>query len=146
MSNAENDRPSLDLTEMEKWVQDHGSPRLKKSYAAGLLPVSKGVYRSERLALERPGWRFFADKEPFRFSQIVNPHEDGLDALLDARDDWPTTRLVWLQPKDAPGEAWLMDDYLGRQIGIAVTDYFEDDDGPRPAEETRGNGDHSEDT
>jgi hypothetical protein len=108
------------LPEMEKWVQDHGSSRLRKAALAGLLHTCQAIYREERITLERPGWSFLVDVQ---VKDIRNPSEVILDALLDARELWPTVDLVWLQPTELPGEAWLVDDFCGRRIGIAVDDF-----------------------
>jgi len=127
--NAEDVVPGMDPTDMEKWVRDLGSRRLMKAADAGLLDACHTLYRNERLHLERPGWAFLDETIRKQIKGIRNPSEENLDALLDARMEWPTVELVWVQAKYGTGEAWLTDDFLGRRIGISVADYRRHSDG-----------------
>ena len=94
----------------EEWVRAHGSARLKKALEAQLLAKSMGAYRDERLDHERPGWQW--SKEPKAFKDIVNPDEDNLDALLEARQVDPEVRLVF----DQQAGPLLIATFLGRYI------------------------------
>ena len=69
---------------MEEWVREHGSERLRKALALGLLDASRGAYYSERLALELPGY-IWDGKPEFEESEIRNPSLAALEALETAR-------------------------------------------------------------
>lgn len=47
-----------EMSDAEQWIPAHGSERLALALALGELGQSLAVYRSERLAVERPGWQF----------------------------------------------------------------------------------------
>jgi hypothetical protein len=106
---------------------------LRLAAEAGLLLQSRGVYRDERLAVERPGWRWLGEVEAEGFVQeyereILNPSEDALRALLDARKNHPTCELVSLDQRyeREDGErnseyvVALADDFLGRRIVMEI--------------------------
>jgi hypothetical protein len=105
-----------ELAEALEWVPIHGSARLNKALAAGLLASSMGVYRDERLGAERPGWFWWNAQESLK--SVINPREDQLDALLEAREWDEKARLVF-----SPSRAGivLMAKYLGREIALDVS-------------------------
>jgi hypothetical protein len=61
-----------------EWIERHGSPRLKKCVKHGFDCAS--VYRDERLARERPGWRL-DDGFSGAWDDVKNPSEGHLDWL-----------------------------------------------------------------
>jgi hypothetical protein len=83
--------------ETRAWVAEHGSSRLKKCSESGMLDSCMGIYRDERLALERPGWQW--DSNRLDDSEIHNPSEAALDALLEARKVDPEAELLKQRPK-----------------------------------------------
>jgi hypothetical protein len=84
------------VEEATAWAVEHGSSRLQKAVAAGLVDSSLGVYRDERLAFDHPGWHWIEDEKLSRLKAINNPSECALDALLDARAWDPEARMHWL--------------------------------------------------
>lgn len=73
-----------EVAEGAEWARIWGSKRLQLAVRAGLFDQSLGAYRDERLAADRPGWRWLTDKDrPLKDS--LNPSEDEITALLEAR-------------------------------------------------------------
>lgn len=117
------------------WVDEFGSTRLQKAKALGLLSASKGVYRAERLAKERPGWEFLGDEcwttreRNERIKPILNPTEEALDALGHALAQGELEKgvrlsLAWFITDENRREEWLTaTSFLGRLIGISVWRY-----------------------
>jgi hypothetical protein len=103
-----------ELSAAGHWVADNGSSRLRKATAAGLLGLSMGAYRDERLSFERPGWSWCESTEGLK--TVINPTEPQLDALVEARKLDLNARLVWTQ-----GEGrFVLAPFLGRQISLNV--------------------------
>jgi sulfur transfer protein SufE len=75
--------------EITSWIQEHGSPRLKKAVGAGLLSQIRGAYRSERLEIELPEWMFLSEEEQDHIKERLNPSEDEIDAFVEAKKKWP---------------------------------------------------------
>jgi hypothetical protein len=101
--------------DVEKWVKKHGSSRLKKAMALGLLDKLMGVYRDERLAHERPGWAWLNQGT----KQVVNPPESALDLYAAMREEWgEQVQLVFLPPSGLNmfGRHAVVDSFLGRTI------------------------------
>ena len=74
--------------ERDAWIADHGSARLKKAVATGMVEASHGTYRDERIALELGAdWRHL-DTVKHDFRECINPSEMELDALAAARARW----------------------------------------------------------
>lgn len=123
----------FDDAEVQPWVMAHGSERLLKARQAHLLDASKGVYRAERLAMERPGWNYL-DLENLthkerkdRYTEVSNPTEDELDALLHAREVYSPEITIkrWRQVSHFHGhEGVLVERFLGRTAYISVKDYL----------------------
>ena len=82
------------LAERDAWIRAHGSDRLKKGLAAGLIDKMAGVYRSERVRMDLGDeWRAWDDVDEDHDSERINPREPELDALLEARKRWPDEAL-----------------------------------------------------
>lgn len=80
----------------------------------GLLADSVGVYRDERLALERPGWVWQDERD--KISKVINPSETALDLLAEVREEFPWAELVSVRfDEDHPCE-W--------HEAVSVTDPF----------------------
>lgn len=110
---AEADRVAA--VEREAWIAAHGSERLKKALALGLLGRSLAVYRDERLALHAPGWEWL-DKDTEE-SEPWNPSESVMDAVLAEQpklgETYATLRLCRLRDscseplsRPSPGNPW----------------------------------------
>lgn len=108
--NREQDKATA-LEEATEWVRGSGSSRLIKALDAGLLKDSMGVYRDERLRLERPGWKWLVEKDQ-PIKPIVNPNEEDLDALIEAREIDSSCSLCFA-PAAGP---LLMTSFLDRTI------------------------------
>lgn len=119
---------------MVSWVLDFGSARLHMAHQTGYLQECIGVYRSERLARERPKWKFMnlesmtSSQQKQRFTKIHNPSEAALKALIDAReryDEEGNSILLknWYAPEQDERSELLVQTFLGRTAGIDVPDY-----------------------
>jgi hypothetical protein len=96
--------------EIAAWIKEHGSPRLKKAVEAGILWQIRGAYRSERLAIELPGWMFLSDEKQDHISDRLNPSENEIDAFIEAKKRWPEgdVRLSSVRIFKAPAsEGWF---------------------------------------
>lgn len=103
-----------------KWIERHGSERLKKAVALDVLDAVLSVYREERLRLERPGWVFPDNKD--QLHEIRNPSEEALDLLAEIRKTFPRASLVSVKTPTARKEA------------VCVVEPFgQEDPTPRPA-------------
>jgi hypothetical protein len=106
---------NAELADAERWVQQNGSPRLRKALETNLLRSAMGVYRDERLAQERPhgGWRWLPPD--LELKSIVNPTEEALDALLAARDQYPDSNSS-LHYHQATRTPMIVSTFLDRTI------------------------------
>jgi hypothetical protein len=71
------------------WIDAYGSDRLKKAVKAGVK--YSGIYRSERLSVELPGWEYWdtgAQAED-KYNDVLNPKESALDEFLALREKFP---------------------------------------------------------
>jgi hypothetical protein len=75
--------------EITAWIQVHGSPRLRKAVEVGLLSQIRGAYRSERLAIDLPGWVFLSEEQQRHIKVRLNPPESAIDAFREAILKWP---------------------------------------------------------
>lgn len=73
-----------------EWIREHGSPRLRRLLEEGI--EHGAVYRDERLAMERPGWRY---NEHWIAQEPRNAPMKALELLDDARQTAPDARLVY---------------------------------------------------
>lgn len=76
--------------EQEDWIKAHGSERLRKAVALGMLEVSQGVYRDERVNEAHRGWLSGVGA---KLSPILNPTLEELDYLERMRRFWPDAVL-----------------------------------------------------
>jgi hypothetical protein len=82
------------LAERDAWIAAHGSDRLRKGLAAGMIAKLGAVYREERVAVDfGSDWRSWDAVDDNEDSDRLNPTEAELDALLDARRRWPDAAL-----------------------------------------------------
>jgi len=103
--------------ERAAWIAEHGSDRLRKALALGLADQVNRTYKDERLALERPGWRREEDSEDR--AGAIEPTEEALAALEEARKQWPDCVLVWLK-SDLGGCEALADRHLNRNVVCVI--------------------------
>jgi len=73
--------------ERATWIAEHGSERLKKCVAQGF--AHGGIYDSERLAHDLPGWELWSAVAENKTNSVINPDEASLDALIEAKAKWP---------------------------------------------------------
>jgi hypothetical protein len=74
-----------ELDDAAAWIAaGNGSPQLRRISSTGYLADSLAVYRRDRLAAERPGWRF-VEAGLDEILDIRNPTELELDVLAAAR-------------------------------------------------------------
>lgn len=81
------------LAERGTWIRLHGSERLKKAAALGLLEKSIRVYEDERLAVELPeasGW----DSNAWEDQDVHNPSLAALETLERMLKIDPTAKLI----------------------------------------------------
>ena len=88
---AKAEKAAAAIAERDAWITAHGSDRLRKGLAAGMIAKLGAVYREERVAVDfGSDWRpWDADED----SDRLNPTEAELDALLDARRRWRDAAL-----------------------------------------------------
>lgn len=123
-------------TAMNAWVDEFGSPRLQKAKVAGFLEHSVGVYRQERLALDRPGWKYVnleqlsTSDQKRKYCDINCPTEGALDAYLDATERyateaWRVMLKTWYDLDEANTSTEILTQtFLGRLAGIDVANYL----------------------
>jgi hypothetical protein len=80
----------LAIAERDAWIVAHGSARLKKGLATGMIDKMGSVYLDERIAhdLGEDWSNWQAAPEP-KHNDRLNPDESELDALAEARAKWP---------------------------------------------------------
>lgn len=111
--------------EMLAWIAAHGSPRLRRCVAEGI--ECRAAYRDERLAVDRPGWRWY-EAVRGEFDAPRNPPEDAFAQLDAARKTSPDAQLGWHtadeetdnETGDVTADAWqgyiAHAEFLGRTI------------------------------
>jgi len=81
------------LAERDAWIRAHGSSRLQRLLAED-IPLA-ATYRDERLAMERPGWRWEEANE--ETDDLRDATEAALDALDAVRASGVSdARLAWI--------------------------------------------------
>jgi hypothetical protein len=125
------------LLEAEAWASKHGSERLRRIVQEGFLADSLAVYRDERLAKERPGWRWASEAPGKDRGDPRNPPLEALQLLEQARAAQPDAKLrYWMVTKgdlvdetvalelDADGVRWtgyaVVAEFLGRDVVCGV--------------------------
>jgi hypothetical protein len=78
--------------EMLAWIAAHGSPHLRRCIAEGI--ECRSSYQDERLAAERPGWRWYDDVRG-TFEAPSNPPAEAFALLDAARKIAPDAKLGW---------------------------------------------------
>lgn len=91
--------------ERARWIEKHGSERLRKCLALGMAAECQGVYRSERLAVEFTGFVWDND-ETKEESEIRNPSLAALTALEEARKLAPDAYLCKVRAEDGGEGEW----------------------------------------
>lgn len=87
--------------ERETWIGEHGSERLQRLAAEGI--EHEAVYRDERLAAERPGWRW-ERQVPGSDHEPRNAPSEALVLLDEARQADPEAVLrYWTVPHEHCG-------------------------------------------
>jgi hypothetical protein len=105
------ERRHIELSEAEGWVRAVGSPRLRKALQTGNLGNAMGAYRDERLAHDRPGWKWWDAKE-VPVKTIVNPSESDLDELIVIQKLDPDAKLAFSPDLGSV----ITSTFLGRRI------------------------------
>jgi len=110
-------------TERASWIGEHGSDRLQRLLAEDI--EHDAVYYDERLAADRPGWRWYRDV-PGRIDEPRNPPAEALALLDEARRIVPDAELQYYAIEDDETGEMLetgyvaADDYLDRQIVLGA--------------------------
>ncbi len=95
--------------ERADWIAAHGSDRLRACAAEGIK--CEAVYLDERLAYERPGWKWYLDV-PGEYNEPRNPHAEAFTILAEARKSVPSAKLVYAGDDNYAAMA----EYMGRDI------------------------------
>jgi hypothetical protein len=83
------------IAERDAWILAHGSTRLQKGFAAGLVDKMGGVYRDERIFHDvGPDWIAWKDAPEPDDNDLLNPSEAELDALAEVAKKFPVARLA----------------------------------------------------
>lgn len=99
-------------SEMETWIKEHGSNRLKRSLEEGIKCQS--LYLEERIAKELPGWVYYTDV-PGTTSDPINPTDDDFALLDEAREMLPDSELQWYKGGDGKGMV-VEGEFLGQGV------------------------------
>lgn len=99
-----------EIEEALKWIKEYGSSRLKKAVMVGMLEQSMGVYFTERLEKEMPGWEF---ARAGCFNHFKAPTEKALDELIEALQSNSLVELKWHVRQSSPA---LVSQFLGKTI------------------------------
>jgi hypothetical protein len=99
--------------EQDAWITAHGSERLKRSLAEGI--ATGAAYRDERLAVERPGWKWL-ENVPGNTKEPRNPPLEAFALLDEARRCDPESYLQFYS-------ADAKFDEFGDEVNPAVRGY-----------------------
>jgi hypothetical protein len=122
---------AVELAETAAWIRVHRSARLRRILADGYLADSLAVYRDERLALERPGWRWNAATPGRDAGTPRNPTVEAFELLDQALAVDPAAKLrFWVVP-----DAWAGCVAVARFLGRPVVYGYQ---GPETAPATTG--------
>jgi hypothetical protein len=92
------EKENAEEAELAAWVEAHGSERLKRCLKEELECMA--AYMDERLALERPKWRWSAKVEG-DYEEPRNPPLEAFEVLDEARKTEPGAELVyWTVERD----------------------------------------------
>lgn len=126
-----NEAEARRMAERGTWIRQYGSPRLQRCLEEGIEVGA--AYRDERLALERPGWRW-EEKVYGAKSEPRNPPAEAFQLLDEARATDPDAKLYhWAvehdreecqkdsgEPCDCPKYVWTgyvaMSSFLGKAV------------------------------
>jgi hypothetical protein len=93
------------IAERDAWILAHGSTRLQKGFAAGLVDKMGGVYRDERIFHDiGADWIAWKDAIEPDDNDLLNPSEAELDALADVAKKFPGARLASVGGTSRDGE------------------------------------------
>jgi hypothetical protein len=93
------------IAERDAWILAHGSTRLQKGLAAGLVDKMGGVYRDERIVHDiGADWIAWKDAIEPDDNDLLNPSEAELDALADVAKKFPGARLASVGGTSRDGE------------------------------------------
>lgn len=113
---AEEAEEARAAAERGAWIEAHGSARLRRCVAERI--ECDGIYRDERLALEREGWSYGVPGG--RVAEPRNPPVEALDLLDRARLADPRATLVYASGTSRDGGRWsgyyASAEFLGRPI------------------------------
>lgn len=80
------------IADRDAWIAAHGSPRLKKGLATGMIDKMGTVYLDERIAHDLgDDWSSWQAAPEPKVNARLNPEETELDALAEARAKWPAS-------------------------------------------------------
>jgi hypothetical protein len=113
---------AAELAERKAWAAAHGSGRLQRCLAEGV--ACGGLYRDERLSVERPGWLWNNNDLPGKYGDPVNPSEVAFTLLDEARKSSPDATLgYYTHPADEDDpdsdetcEYCAVSEFMGREI------------------------------
>lgn len=107
--------------ERAKWIEDYGSDRLKRCVAEGIK--HNGIYVSERMARDYPGWMLYEDHSGST-NDPINPTAEAFALLDEARLVCPDAVLQWCPvfkrycaESTFPGDGGLIN-YFGKDVDI----------------------------
>lgn len=124
---AADEEIAREIAARDEWIAAHGSKRLKLAAQEGI--ECQAIYRDERLALERPGWRWSADYRG-EYSDPRNPTLEALESLELARKVAPDAKLAYweaeIEHDDEENETWrgycAVAHFLDREIVFGLPD------------------------
>lgn len=128
---AKEEEESRAVAEREAWIREHGSERLLRMLEEGI--EFEKTYLDERLAIERPEWRYVVDCDrDYDEDEPKNIPQAALELLDEARKKDPNTKLaLWeIESEDDDGDAsWrghvCKSTFLGEDIVFGVpSEYF----------------------
>jgi hypothetical protein len=116
-------RKDIEAREQERhealvWTSVQGSRRLRMAVQAKVLDTAMGIYRDERLALERPRWMWVTQGDSSMLQKKgVNPSEGALTALIQAQKRDPDAYIGY---HDKSGRQVLVSHLMNRPIWTPI--------------------------
>ena len=106
------------------WIAANGSDRLQRLTAENI--EHDAVYRDERLAKDRPSWKWYSEV-PGQYGDPRNCPAEAFNVLDEARKSDPAAKLVWIKDTRPPIYAALAD-FLGEEIVFGWPDELPTDE------------------
>ena len=120
------------MTGKLQWISQYGSERLKRCVDEGIK--HNGIYISERMARDYPGWVLYSDHTGTTIEPI-NPTPEAFALLDEARLHCPNAKLQWVKGLNCfcaednfVNEEGCIINYFGKDVNIDDLENQSDDE------------------